>query len=111
MKLLKNIKDIKNKEEIKKLKLLHYDIILEENHFYIKAQDKGTCTWHATFIADIFFNYYYPDTEIIDLPTIYKNKRNDFFKLLQNKKFNSFNVDNLNLKIIQNINLSFLKKK
>merc|ERR1711998_156432 len=108
---IKSPNKIKKKEEIKNLKLLRYDIILEEKHFYIKAQDKGTCTWHATFIADIFFNYYYPDTKIIDLPKIYNEKRNDFFKLLQNKKFNSFNVDNLNLKIIQNINLSTFKKE
>ena len=102
---------ISKKVKTQSLKILHYDVILDEKHFYLKAQDKGTCTWHATFIADIFFNYYYPTTPVENLAEIYQKKRQDFFQLLKDKKFDSFHVDNLNLRIIQNINLDTFKQE
>ena len=33
-----------NKDSNQSLKVLDYDVVLEKNHFYLKSQDKGTCT-------------------------------------------------------------------
>ena len=62
----------------RRIRILNYDVILDRNYFYLKAQDKGTCTWHSVFMADIFFNYYL-NQQPIDLDQNYHAKQK-FFK-------------------------------
>ena len=97
-------KESKESKENKINKILDYDIVLDKYHFYLKPQDLGTCTWHATFMANIFFNYYY-NSKPIDLVKYYEQAKNKLLEFINEYKyFEKFSISTLNIKLINYIN-------
>jgi len=90
-------------------KILNYDIILDEHVFYLAPQILGTCTWHSTFMVNIFFNYYINNSiknknfKIINLNHYYIGKRQYMLDILDSYK-DILYMNNLNLQIIKHIN-------